>query len=101
MSYNYFACGLNNVPTEPSYTVWFASWVPAQNRYSWSTQRPTSDAPTWGVWATTETQSQPGATTLGSGGKDLPPPPLTYPSSSMSDFQKTFSLWLDTRSMAL
>jgi hypothetical protein len=100
VSYNYFACPLIDIPKDPPYTVWFASWVADQNGYSWTTQRPASDAPTWGVWATTGSPP-PDATVLGSGGKDLPPPPLTFPSNTLSDFQKTFASWLDTRSVAL
>lgn len=96
MSYNYFAIPLNDVPSNPPYTVWFASWVAAQNGYSWSMQRPSVDAPTWGVAATTGSPPT-SATTLGSGGKDLPPPPMTFDSDSLDDFQKAFSIWLDTR----
>jgi hypothetical protein len=100
VSYNYFAVPLSDVPKDPPYPMWFATWVADQHGYSWSTQRPTYDAPTYAVAATTSTPP-PTATTLGSGGKDLPPPPLTFASSSLSDFQKTFASWLDTRGMPL
>lgn len=99
MTYKYFVLPITYLPANPPYTVWFARWVADQHGYTWSTQRPTVDAPTWAVRATTDTPP-PHATVLGSGGKDLPPPPMVFPSNTLSDFQKTFASWLETRNLA-
>ncbi|HWU85954.1 MAG TPA: hypothetical protein VN253_01685 [Kofleriaceae bacterium] len=87
----YFTIPFENVPANPAYTVWYATWT---------RERPAVEPgvnPPLVVGATVEGSLPKGATSLGSGTKDpLPPPPPPPPAVIISqpDYQKTVSDWL-------
>ncbi len=86
-NYRYFEIPFENVPQDPTYTVWYATW---------STQRPVLEPgmnPPMVVGVTAESTLPAGATLLGDGSKDPPPPPPSL-TLSQSDYQKTVSDWL-------
>lgn len=89
-TYKYFLIPFENVPTTPSYTVWFATW---------SAVRPPREPnmnPPMVVGVTTMSTLPAGAVELGSGDKDpLPPPPPPPPSlAPLESYKKSVNLWL-------
>jgi len=92
-SYKYFVIPFEDVPANPSYTVWYATW---------SEKRPTEPGKNqfpMVVGVTTEANLPAGAVLLGDGLKDPPPPPPPPPSltSTPSDYLTSCSLWLSAR----
>jgi hypothetical protein len=89
-STKYFAIPFDNVPKDPTYTVWFATW---------STERPAVEPgtyPPWVVGVTEDDVLPAGATLLGTCSKDPPPPPPPAAPVSMADYQTSVSNWLET-----
>jgi hypothetical protein len=89
-NHKYFLIALENVPANPCYTTWFATW---------STERPIvapGMAPPLVVGVTSAETLPVGAMLLGAGGKDPPPPPPPLAPSAVCqlDYQKLVSLWL-------
>ena len=88
--YKYFAIPFENVPDEPSYTVWFATW---------SKERPVLEpgmsAPMV-VGVTANDRLPEGAVLLGDSSKDpVPPPPPPPPAVlDQSAYQQSFTEWL-------
>lgn len=100
MSYNYCVIPIDDVSQYSSYTIWYGTWSAERQDYTWSTTPPSTKTGTWAITASSD--QPPGTVTiLATGSKDLPPPPLAYASPSLDDLQKTFTMWLDTRSAAL
>jgi len=86
----YFLIAFEDVPADPCYTTWFATW---------STERPTvapGMAPPLVVGVTSAAALPAGAVLLDAGGKDPPPPPPPLAASVVcqSDYQKLVGLWL-------
>jgi len=84
----YFRIPFANVPTTPTYTVWFASW---------SQERPVVEPgtqPPFVIGVTTEDKLPPGATLLAEGGAKDPPPPPPLGAEGSSEYQKAFGVWL-------
>jgi hypothetical protein len=82
--HKYFRIPFANVPANPTYTVWFASW---------STERPTvepgmPDPYTIGV--TKDAQLPPGATLIATSTKDPPPPPPALVTGTPSEYEAAF-----------
>jgi hypothetical protein len=88
----YFVIPFANVPKDPAYTVWFASW---------STERPIVEPgmpPPFVVGVTTDDKLPAGATLLADGSKDPPPPPPVVGTGGLSEYQTSFTAWmLDTK----
>jgi hypothetical protein len=102
-SYTYFMFPVDQVPANPGAPVWFASWSSTSPTVTWSTEQPPKpDAiSTWAV-AVVANASAPGASVLGDGGKDIPPPPempiIVASPSSPNAFADAFKFWLTARS---
>lgn len=87
-NYKYFLIPFENVPANPPYQVWYATWSktppllePGMN-------------PPMVVGATLE-ELPAGATLLDSGSKDpLPPPPPPPPGFHELDYQKAVTDWM-------
>jgi len=86
-STQYFMIPFENVPQNPDYQVWFASW---------STQRPTLEpgmqAPV--VVGATTGPLPAGAVPLTAGGKDPPPPPPPLAAGTPADYQAALAAWV-------
>jgi hypothetical protein len=86
--YRYFTLPCTDVPEDPGYTVWFATWSEKRSEYVWSRKRPDtlSDAShTWAVGATDDTALPPEATTvIAFSDKCIDPPPLAVPFNTTS-----------------
>lgn len=100
---NYFLVSLDNVPQDPTYPVWFATWTSEGTQVEWTRERPMPMPETTStcVACIVSGEPPPGATPLGDGSKDLPPPPSTFSAkkiTSVSDFQQTLAQWLVARS---
>lgn len=99
MSPTYFMFPVDAVPMNLGSPVWFATWSTRSTSISWSQQKPPTpdEISTWAVGVAASATVPDGATLLGSGGKDLPPPPLALSSpSSPTAFQDAFRRWLTT-----
>jgi hypothetical protein len=85
----YFLIPYEQVPEQPAYAVWFATW---------SQDRPRLEPgmnPPMVVGATTEDRLPAGAVLLAGASKDpQPPPPPPPPSFTASDYQRAVSDWL-------
>jgi hypothetical protein len=88
--YKYFAIPFENVPADPSYTVWFATWSKER-----PVLEPGMNAPMV-VGVTTSTTLPAGAVLLASGSKDPVPPPPPPPPAVMdpSAYQRSVTEWL-------
>jgi hypothetical protein len=87
----YFTIPFEDVPANPSYTVWFATW---------SRERPLLEPgmnPPLVVGVTSDSTLPAGAFLLGGGSKDPQPPPPPPPPMSFnpSDYQRSVSEWLE------
>lgn len=92
------------LPAGPSYKVWFASWSTAQPVAYWSDTPPNINPDglsTWVVGVTKDDARPQDASVLGTGGKDLPPPPLELSPGDvgLSGFQDAFAKWLERRDL--
>ena len=84
--YTYFTLPFDNLPQNPGYTVYFATW---------STQPPTdSDAKPLVVCCTTGVAPQGATVLVSSALKDPPPPPPPPFAVSSSTYSTTLSAWL-------
>ncbi|HEX3474615.1 MAG TPA: hypothetical protein VHT91_06210 [Kofleriaceae bacterium] len=87
--YRYFTIQSADVPSQPSYPVWFATWSAKQSEYVWSKNRPDTTAgttKTWTVGATDDADLPPGAiAVVASIDKCIDPPPLTVPIDATID----------------
>ena len=88
--YKYFIIPFENVPANPTYPVWYASWTKERPIVAPGVHPPLV------VGATTEALPA-GATLLGSGSKDPPPPPPPPPPLAIipSEYQTTITTWLE------
>jgi hypothetical protein len=105
----YYMIPFTSFQTKPSYKIWFASWSAAQPTVYWSETQPNIDPDwksTWVVGVSQVGDSPQDATILGAGamevgtgGKDLPPPPLQLAPSDagIPGFQTAFAAWLERR----
>jgi hypothetical protein len=101
----YFLVPFDSIPADASYPGWYATWSTSEPTVVWSRTRPDvkpDGISTWVVGITIDAAS-PGAIALGTGSKDVPPPPLSPlklspPATSVSDFQKKFQQYLTARS---
>lgn len=85
----YFVIPFENVPADPTYTVWFSTW---------SRERPLVEpgmSPPLVVGVTADAELPTGATLLGDGSKDPPPPPPPLSAFSQSEYQSSVSTWLE------
>lgn len=108
-TYRYFTIPLASVPKNPTYRVWFSTWLPNRSKMIWSDKRPdTLDAAgTWVVGATDGSDVPADATVIVQDAiKCIPPPPLTLPASTTSsaDIQTALTQGItqqleDTRSL--
>jgi hypothetical protein len=107
-TYQYFTLPLASVPQQPSYRVWFSSWLPHCSDCVWSERRPNAaDATAWAVGATEDNDVPADATVIIPDAiKCIPPPPLALPSRtpSAADFQSALTKkltqeLLETRSL--
>lgn len=86
-STQYFMIPFANVPQNPDYKVWFATW---------STQPPTLEPgmqPPLVIGATAGPLPA-GAVPLAGGGKDPPPPPPPLAAGSQAEYQAALIAWL-------
>ena len=86
----YFEIPFDNVPEQPTYTVWFATW---------SRERPLLEPgmnPPMVVGITAEDEIPAGAALIGISSKDPPPPPPPPPPSGFgaSEYQAAVRDWL-------
>jgi hypothetical protein len=108
-TYRYFTIPLASVPKNPTYRVWFSTWLANRSEYIWSEKRPDPSDPTttWVVGATDNGDVPADATVIIQDSiKCIPPPPLALPSNATSpaDFQTALTKRLtqqleDTRSL--
>jgi hypothetical protein len=85
----YFSIPFANVPNNPTYTVWFASW---------STERPIIEPgmlPPFAIGVTKDDQLPAGATLLASSTKEPPPPPPALADGTSSEYQSAFNVWME------
>lgn len=89
-SYQYFSIPFASLSTlqPPPSTVWFAAW---------SSNPPAVEPgmPPPFVMCATEYEPPEGAVALGTGSKDPPPPPPALSTTSMPDYQRSFTQWLE------
>ncbi|HWO18788.1 MAG TPA: hypothetical protein VNO30_08425 [Kofleriaceae bacterium] len=88
--YKYFAIPLENVPSAPSYTAWYATW---------SKERPVLEPgmpPPMVVGVTADSTLPDGAILLGTTSKDPVPPPPPPPPAVLDQpaYQRSFTEWL-------
>ena len=87
--YRYFMIPAANVPPQPSYTVWFASWSEKRSEYLWSRKRADTSSgtvTTWAIGASDDTDLPKEATAvLAMSDKCVDPPPLRAPLNATSD----------------
>jgi hypothetical protein len=86
--YRYFMIPVASVPSQPKYTVWFASWSEKRSEYLWSRKRPdtrSGTADTWVIGATDDADLPTEATAvLAMSDKCIDPPPLRAPLNATS-----------------
>src|SRR5437868_5461017 len=91
--YRYFTIQSADVPPQPSYPVWFATWSTKQSAYVWSKNRPDTTAgttKTWTVGATDDAALPSGAiAVVASIDKCIDPPPLALPFDATTDAFQT------------
>lgn len=74
---SYYMIPLADIPSEPSFRVYYATWNPSVGRLEYTDVRPSLPAgDTFCVGVSSDSQLPPSAISLGDGSKDLPPPPL-------------------------
>ena len=105
----YYMFPFTSLPTKPSSKIWFASWSAAQPTVYWSDTRPNITPDAESTWVVGVTQGGddpqeamgigPDAINLGTGAKELPPPPVQLPPGNvgLSGFLSTFASWLERR----
>ncbi len=111
-NFKYFMIPYDQIPNNVSYKLWFGTWSIANPTITWSQDRPAppDGVSTWAVGLTTGAPAvsgvtsaaavASGATPLGDGGKDLPPPPMRLSNpSSPTAFQDAVAQWLLARSL--
>jgi hypothetical protein len=86
--YRYFVIPLASVPQNPTYRVWYSTWLPERSEYVWSERRPvdtSNETTTWVVGATDGADVPPDATVIIQNSvKCPPPPPLALPFDATS-----------------
>jgi hypothetical protein len=85
----YFVIPFANVPDNPTYTVWYASW---------STERPILEPgmlPPCTIGVTGDGKLPPGATLVATSTKEPPPPPPALAASTPPEYEAAFSTWLE------
>jgi hypothetical protein len=95
--YKYFMIPFENVPKEPTYTVWFGTWSQGGPGVTWSKERPESNTDTTWVVGLTADEPPSEATIIGSSTKDPPPPPPESSTTNLSDYQQSFAALLSSR----
>jgi hypothetical protein len=103
----FYMIPLASIGPQLSYKVWYATWSKTRPMATWSEVRPDvepDDQTTWvvGVIQVDQTAAPPdGAIALGTGGKQVPPPPLRVDPEDLghSGFQTAFKRWLTARSL--
>jgi hypothetical protein len=105
----YYMFPFTSLPTKQGSKIWFASWSAAQPTVYWSETRPNITPDGKSTWVVGITQAAdnpedamglgPDAITLGTGAKELPPPPQPLPPGDVgiSGFQIVFASWLERR----
>lgn len=87
-NYRYFTIPFASVPQNPTYRVWYSTWLPERSQYIWSERRPhttTNGVTTWVVGATDGADVPADATVIGQNDLKCPPPPsLALPSDATS-----------------
>jgi hypothetical protein len=87
--------------------VWYATWSKTRPTTTWSDVRPAIEPDHQTTWTVAIIQAEPtdqlpdGSVDLGTGGKQIPPPPLRINSGDLgpSGFQAAFRVWLTSRSL--
>lgn len=100
-NFHYYMIPYDQVPMNASSAVWFGTWSIANPVINWSQDMPVKPdgISTWAAAIATDARGAGNVTTLGDGGKDLPPPPLKLSNpASPTAFQDAVSQWLIARS---
>jgi hypothetical protein len=90
--YKYFMIPFASVPQNPTYKVWFSTWMPKRSEYIWSESRPdpATTTTTWVVGATDDSDLPVDATgIIANSVKCIPPPILASPTDikNANDFR--------------
>ena len=92
---NYYMYTYASIPTTPPTGMWYAAWSTTDTGVKWWTSNPgiTPDGVTsWVVGVVPGTSLPANATTLSTGGKDLPPQP-SLSANSLPSFEAAFADW--------
>ena len=100
----YYLVPYDRIPADAT-SLWFVTWSTSQPAVAWSKTRPAikpDGKSAWVVGIAVNT-SPSGATLIGSGSKDVPPPPdaLSYVGTTptAADFEDAFRRYVAARSM--